>query len=121
MKITMFELLGMIKDGKAPKKIKWRDKIWTYNNRDQDYEINDTDLLGYGFCNHRTLDFLNDEIEILEEEKKIPERVLNAKVFDVPKLNNMELSNIALTNKQDIKLIKDTLNEVLDYLKSKGE
>jgi len=65
--------------------------------------------------------FLNDEVEILEEEKKIPERVLNAEVFDVPKLNNMELSNIALTNKEDIKIIKDTLNKVLDYLKSKGE
>ena len=73
----------------------------------------------------KNMEYINDEIEIIEdtskEEKKIPERVLNAEVFDVPKLNNMELSNIALTNKENIKIIKDTLNEIIDYLKSKGE
>ena len=68
-----------------------------------------------------SLHCLNEKVEILEEEKKIPERVPNAEVFEVPKLNNMELSNIALTNKEDIRIIKDTLNKVLDYLKSKGE
>ena len=76
--MQVIDLLNKIANGEdVPKKIKWRDKIWTYNNKDQDYEINDIDLLGYGFCNHRTLDFINDEVEILEEEKKIPEKLKN--------------------------------------------
>ena len=146
MKITMYELLGMVKDGKTPK-IKFNNSIYEYHDKehgycryyhDNTYICLDTD--------YYLFDILNDEVEILEEEprdievcgtwitkseydklahseeeKKIPERVLNAKVFDVPKLNNRELSNIALTNKEDIKIIKDTLNKVLDYLKSKGE
>jgi hypothetical protein len=49
---------------------------------------------------------LNDEVEIIEEEKKIPE-----------KLNNSELY---LTEKQQ-HIIVDKLNEIIDYLKNKGE
>ena len=85
------------KDGKLG--AKYQDRFLNYKVLEKDFEF---------YC-------------VLEEEKKIPERVLNAEVFDVPKLNNMELSNIVLTNKEDIKIIKDTLNKVLDYLKSKGE
>lgn len=125
--MKIIDLLNMISKGEeVPNKIKIGTHIFTkYNyskgdgtfvpsyesNNDGEYYINDFLYPQY----------LNDEVEILEEEKKIPERVLNAEVFDVPKLNNMELSNIALTNKEDIKIIKDTLNKVLDYLKSKGD
>ena len=30
MKVTIYELLGMIKDGKIPKKIKYDNDIWEY-------------------------------------------------------------------------------------------
>ena len=33
MKITMYELLGLVKDGKAPKKIKFRNEIYEYENQ----------------------------------------------------------------------------------------
>ena len=107
--MKVIDLLNKIANGEeVPKKIKWRDKIWTYNNKDQDYEINDTDLLGYGFCNHKTLDFINDEVEILEE-KKIPEKI---NISNFPRRNN------------SLKKTAIRLNEIidyLDYLKSKGE
>ena len=55
----------------VPKRIKWRNKIWLYDDKDQDYTNNGDYLLAYNFCNHRTLDFINDEVEIIEEEKEI--------------------------------------------------
>ena len=118
--MKIIELLNKIANGEeVPKKIKHRNWLYDFDKERNDY-IYQYDSLLYRE-NDDLRQFLNDEVEILEEPKGIPERVLNAEVFDVPKLNNMELSNIALTNKEDIKIIKDTLNKVLDYLESKGE
>ena len=75
MKITMYELLGLIKDGKAPKTIIYRDKIWEYT----------TTVKGKGYQYYspvyqewKTLqsqvyleECLNEEVEIIEEPKKI--------------------------------------------------
>lgn len=67
MKITMYELLGLVKDGKAPKEIKyknfvygWIQKYKTYTR----YDITGKDL-------YITTTNLNDEVEIIEEDKKI--------------------------------------------------
>ena len=37
MKITLYELLGLIKDGKAPKKIKYDGTIYEYSENDDFY------------------------------------------------------------------------------------
>jgi hypothetical protein len=115
MKMKIIDLLNKIANGEEVPK-----KIYCFN---REFYLKENTYFGDTFTlmHYIQEEDLNDEVEIIEEEKKIPERVLNAEVFDVPKLNNMELSNIALTNKEDIKIIKDTLNKVLDYLKSKGE
>ena len=68
MKITIYELLGLVKEGKAPKEIRYDDTIYEYS------EVND-----FYYCNGFSLyrDFaangncLNDEVEIIEEPKKI--------------------------------------------------
>lgn len=67
MKITMYELLGLVKDGKAPKEIKyknfvygWIQKYKTYTR----YDITGKDL-------YITTTNLNDEVEIIKEDKKI--------------------------------------------------
>lgn len=135
----------------VPKKIKYRNWLYEFNKNYNDYlcqydsllyrenddvrqflndeveileeekKITPTDFENLGYALGSIRKYINKGYDKAIEEKKIPERVLNAELFDVPKLNNMELSNIALTNKEDIKIIKDTLNKVLDYLKSKGE
>lgn len=51
---------------------------------------------------------LNDEVEILEEENKMPEKL--------PK----SVTDNAGSSK-DMRLIAITLNQMIDYLKSKGE
>ena len=64
MKTTIYELLGMIKDGKAPKKIIYDGEIWTYDKNDYANE-NNWDL----FDEYVLTDILNDEVEILDEDK----------------------------------------------------
>lgn len=74
MTITIYELLGLVKDGKAPKHIKYRDEEWwwgydTYTyfadlERTPDAQTNMFTRYVINYC-------LDDDVEILEEENKI--------------------------------------------------
>ena len=64
MKTTIFELLRMIKDGKAPKKIMWRNEI--YNLYEDESFINYKPESNGDWLLNQFLCKLNDEVEILE-------------------------------------------------------
>ena len=77
MKITMYELLGLIKDDKAPKKIKFRNEIYEYKNNIEDgfidyvgieKETNERFYLSSYIGNNYISDIFTDEVEIIEEE-----------------------------------------------------
>lgn len=70
MKITIYELLGLIKDNKAPKKIGYHSISLEYDKENEDYyNYYGRGLLEYKFENCKN--FLNDEVEIIEEPNKI--------------------------------------------------
>lgn len=78
MKITMYELLGLIKDNKAPKKIKYSSCIMIYDVDENDYrtpekDYYDADVKTYKYLTDCIDLFtsLNDKVEIIEEPKKI--------------------------------------------------
>lgn len=71
MKITIYELLGLIKEGKTPKKIKWNNHIYIYDEHYDDYFEETTGLFQNEMDNGMLFKSLNDEIEIIEEEKEI--------------------------------------------------
>lgn len=87
MKITMYELLGLVKDGKAPKKIKYYGKIfqlaengyyYCYENdfqRDWSSNLLSNELI-------LSADELNDYVEIIEESKKIEKLELESGKID---------------------------------------
>jgi hypothetical protein len=112
MKVTMYELLGMVKDDKAPKRIIYDKSKYFYNGLERDYykyttkDFKDEDI-EYLF-DYKITEILNDEVEIIEEEKKIPEKL--------PK----SVTDNGGSSK-DVRLIANTLNQVIDYLKSKGD
>jgi hypothetical protein len=114
MKITMYELIGLFKDGKAPKKIKHSGTIYLFDNDINWYADED----GY-YCLDSDHRYINDIIEIIEdkenEEKKIPEK-LDLQYKDI--IYNPKF-------KEEIIMYCDNLqfkiNEIIDYLKSKGE
>ena len=112
MKTTIYELLGMIKDGKAPKKIKWNDLIYEkskYNATPRGYYYRINGGIKLWFLDE--INSLNDEVEILEEEKKIP-KIIPECLF------------VEYTESAKVYQLYKTLREIidyLDYLKSKGE
>lgn len=115
MKITMYELLGMIKDGKAPKKIEYEGYLLSWDNVDKDYYCEEYgNLFEYLFCEFQTTELLNFTVEILKE-KKIPEKIeyyddsIAWVIDDVGQLSDVD------------KVIIDKLNDVIDYLKSEEE
>lgn len=74
-KITLYELLGLVKDGKAPRKVKGRlGKIYTYHNYCKDYIDDEGKLLFAHLC--QLIDkCLDDEVEILDDEDKEKNRI----------------------------------------------
>ena len=115
--MRIIDLLSKIASGeKVPKKIKVNKIIYEYQGDDYLYKDEDGKeywLFSVGYTvNFMWLDsFLNTEVEILEEEKKIPEKLTP---FETPFLKGEE---------PDIRfrLIIDQINEIIDYLQSKGE
>lgn len=73
MKITLYELIGLIINGKAPRQIKYYSYIYEYDEDKEDYECFKIDHYEYIFVNLTYLSDLNNEIEIIEEEKEIEE------------------------------------------------
>ena len=70
MKITIYELLGLIKDGKAPIIIKYDNYIWRLRTEFNDYFNDDSYLFMRGFDEYENAkDFLDDEVEIIEDKK----------------------------------------------------
>lgn len=76
MKITMYELFGLIKLGKAPAKIKFNNKIYIYKDITNDYifVVNDGETrewLSSSFYEYYVGELLKKTVEIIEEDKKI--------------------------------------------------
>lgn len=74
--ITIIEIINKIANREeVPQKIKYIDKIYIYTEENQDYLDTEDEfyLLGYTFSNLRKRDFINDKVEILEEDEDIEE------------------------------------------------
>lgn len=121
--INIYELLGLIKDGKAPKKIKYENIIWKHNLEENEYIEDGKDywlFQDYFPNNLNFLDCLNDKVEILEEDKPIIEKL---------NLENDSPTHFYITNEygtkcgltKHSKMIADKLNEVIEFLNRKED
>ena len=114
--MKIIDLLNKIANGEeVPKHIHirdvdsytWQKDVKAYwSDKDENNLLSDLDLSSTD---------LKEDIEILEEEKKIPEKIeyyddsIAWVIDDVGQLSDVD------------KVIIDKLNDVIDYLKSKGE
>lgn len=116
--ITIYDLLGLIKDGKSPKKIKFDDTEYKYGNGY--YYRMDNEVPKIFTNEYNILLCLNDEVEILEEDKPIIEK-LNIE-SDSPThfyIRNEYGTKCGLTKHS--KMIADKLNEIIDYINRKED
>ena len=129
MKITIYELLGLVKDGKAPKKIRITGNIYEFDENYNFYITEDKNngfkvvLGGLNSEINLLANAFNENVEILEEEKKIPEKLDIRQEKNIK--NNWKWKVYGKEHSYNIstpqKIIVDKLNEVIDYLKSKGD
>lgn len=111
-KIKVIDLLNMISKGKeVPKKIKFYGKyyIW-YDNRytgNKGYCLEPLKSDSNSFLEINTVYDLNKEVEIIEEEKKIPEKLDEYIYTDSLNYNQCNYMFENLTNK---------INEICDYI-----
>ena len=99
--MKIIDLLNKIANGEETPNFEYYGGIYKYDKRTGNY-----------WCNDMWFDFsafkhLNDEVEILEGEKKIPEKI-EEKEIEI----SMAIGEQVCANK---------INEIIDYLKSKGE
>ena len=102
--MKIIDLLNKIANGEeAPIKFIWDDKEY-HLQRNKCYKCDETSNI---FEEDFILENLNDEVEILEEEKKLPEKI------------NLKLDDWTTPSQCDIELSKK-IDEIIDYLE-KGE
>lgn len=110
--MRVIDLLNKIASGEeVPKKFKYKGEIYIYRT----YTFEDGDVMtGYGFEDGGWLniwrDNLNDEVEIIEEDKKI-ERMSD---FYEEQINENGLMSEPF-NKHELKII-NKINEIIDYI-----
>lgn len=95
--ITIYELLELTKDGKAPKLVKYGNYIWEYKEEFDDYFYDGEYLIENGFDSWNNIKaYLEEVVEIIEEDNKIE------------KITWLEKESMAgnLTEKQTIEVLK---------------
>ena len=122
--MKIIDLLNKIANGEeVPKKIKIKNNVYewyrrcenTFNYRlSYDGKLVDSYLSDDWFIDSK--DMLNDEVEILEEEKEIPEKLIPTSLKGIDNLDEkIEIAHI------DTISVIETVNQLIDYLKSKGD
>lgn len=95
MKITIYELLGLIKDGKAPKKIKVFSKTFELIENTNVIKNMYVDKDGDGLFDEYWWS-LNDEVEILDEKPKVTVEMTEEEYFrylDIKNIGNQPVED----------------------------
>jgi len=119
--MKVIDLLNKIANGKeVPKKFTYKGYLWEYDVKNKMW------FYYFGKSKNHRFDrlfylniILNDEIEIIDtpkEDKKIPEKLPTWFSLEMShNKDNIEYANANFEN------MYDKINEIIDYLKSKGE
>ena len=115
--ITIYELLGLIKDEKVPKKIKYNNRTYEFKEIEEGTGyVYESGIVKNWLSNEIEFDIsrcLNEKVEILEEDKPIIEKV---------KINKYHFHNnnhSKLLKNQEI--LENKINEVIDYITRKED
>ena len=116
--MKIIDLLNKIANGEeVPKKITIQNKVLIYNegeilNLQDYYYMTDDEDATWEIWDYK----LNDKVEIIEE-KKIPE---NLSTWYSVEISQSAEENVEYEN-YNFKIMFEKINEICDYLKSKGE
>ena len=118
VKITIYELLDLIKNDKAPKKIKYNELIWCFDDGLENYEQQGIRLFDILFKRLVTSTALEEKVEIPEEPKKIEKISWREKESLAGELTANEKQNILARRTEKL---KSSLNELIDEINNLKE
>lgn len=104
--ISVYELLGLIKDDKAPNSIIYKREYFKYSKENRDY-IGENNYLFSDFAD--LISILNDKVEIIEKDKPIIEKL---------NLDRESLKGKEVPRAIDY-LLEGRINEIIDYITRK--
>lgn len=87
--MEVIHLLYKIRSGNIPTKIKYDGQIWEYSEKGENYFVNDSTSINWDYV---VFNCLNDEVEIIEENKKIgkiSEEITTPKFIILEKMNEI--------------------------------
>lgn len=117
--ITIYDLLGLIKDGKPPKKIIYDNK--KYFIEVHDYSLNDEKVF-WLFKDNNIIQIMTKKVEILEENKPIIEKINGGIITSRAVYTNF--NDVFKDMSKSYETIDDIiikLNEVIDYINRKKD
>lgn len=107
-KISVYELLGLIKDGKVPKMIKYNNRTYEFKEIEEGTGyVYESGKVKIWLSNEIEFDIsrcLNEKVEILEEDRPIIEKIHLENMHDKESLRFSDYE------------LQDKLNEVIDYI-----
>lgn len=124
-KLTIIQLLNKIAKGEeVPKKIKYKEDIYEYYKSSEtiDYRYLDEETQGYGYLSscidYDTFSCLNDEVEVIEDNKKIEKISWKEKesLAGFIRNDNDKLDILARRTEK----LKKSLNEIIEVLNDKN-
>lgn len=117
MKITIYDLLGLVKDGKAPEKIKYEYSIYELTPERNDYYCKNEMRW---FTNEiNCLGVLNDYVEIIEEPKKLEKIEMYQDEEGYYFLNKQDRK--VYVNCDEMDFMVDKFNELIDEINNLKE
>ena len=122
--ISVYELLGLIKDGKVPKKIKYNNRTYEFKEIEEGTGyVYESGIVKIWLSNQIEFDIsrcLNDKVEILEEDKLIIEKIKIEEDIVCNKFIRNEYGSSCYIKTHD-RIIIEKLNEVIDYINRKED
>lgn len=118
MKITMYELLRLVKDGKAPKKIKYKNNIYEYDGETQNY-CSPINMVWDFLIGKDIVALLDDEVEIIEYPKKIEKIEIYEDEDGHYFLNKQDRK--VYVNCDEMDFMVDKFNELIDEINNLKE
>lgn len=98
--MKVIDLLNKIANGEeVPKKVKYKTHYWEYKEEEKDYQDDEDDYV-FSCSNYDITAMLDNEVEIIEEDKKI-KKLKHAKEDDI------------LVNGESL---LDKIDEIIDYI-----
>lgn len=117
MKITIYELVGLVINGKAPRQIKYSNRIYDYNEKQEDYECFIVNYYDYLLDNTNTFQQFNNEVEIIEEEFEDIEQETEIQLLKVYQEYLENNFTVTMTNIiSDIEAIFNETNDKINQL-----